>query len=187
MVPKRVGLICAAVCLFWFVGALALAFAGAQGPGGSSATIWIVFFNSHDCSQCESARALIEELKKSHHNIKVKSFDVEEQGNYSLFKKIEAIHGREKFAVPLVIVGEHILIGPDAIEKRLEHIVTGLARCGASLPYLGPKAEEKSKLPQQTRKSLALTDKNDCHCNQGGPPQITDEFRKIRSLLDGWF
>jgi len=187
MVPKRVGLICLAVCMFRLIGAPALAFAGAEGAGGHSATIWIVFFNSRDCPQCESAKTLIDALKKSHNSIRVKSFDVEDERNYSLFKKIEGIHGREKFSVPLVIVGEHILIGPEAIEKRLEPIVTGLAGCGAGLPYLGPQAGEKSKVPQAPRKTVALTDKEDCHCDKGGPVQITDEFKKIRSLLNRWF
>ncbi len=186
MANKLVGFICFSVAMSWIVGWFGDALGASVNPGGQSPAIWIVFFNSHNCSQCEGVGALIDGLKEKHH-IGVKSFDVEDERNYSLFKKIEAIHGCEKFSVPLVIVGEHILIGPETIENRLEPIVAGLNGTGAALPYLGPQTAAKLKTPHEYTKAIARTAKEDCHCNQGQPPQITDEFRKIRSLLDRWF
>ena len=136
MADKLVGFICFSVAMSWIVGWFGDTLGASVNPGGQSPAIWIVFFNSHNCSQCEGVGALIDGLKEKHH-IGVKSFDVEDERNYSLFKKIEAIHRVRKFYLPLVIVGEHILIGPETIENRLETDCSGIERNGSRSTLFG--------------------------------------------------
>ena len=85
-------------------------------------TVGIVFFAAHDCPRCESVKDLMKVLKVRY-PLRVKDFDVDKEADYSLFKRIEAIHSADKFAVPLVMVGESILMGEEEITGKLEKTV----------------------------------------------------------------
>ena len=60
---------------------------------------------------------------KARYPLRVKDFDVDKEADYALFKRIEAIHAADKFAVPLVMVGESILMGEEEITGKLEKTV----------------------------------------------------------------
>ena len=85
--------------------------------------VGIVFFAAHDCPRCENVKDLMKVLK-ARYPLRVKDFDVDKEADYALFKRIEAIHAADKFAVPLVMVGESILMGEDEITGKLEKTVT---------------------------------------------------------------
>ena len=89
----------------------------------SKNTVGIVFFAAHDCPRCESVKDLMKILK-ARYALRVKDFDVDKEADYALFKRVEAIHATDKFAVPLVIVGESILMGEDEITGKLEKTST---------------------------------------------------------------
>jgi glutaredoxin len=153
----------------------------ASGKKGKK-TVWMVFFSSRDCSKCENVKDLIEILKLRY-PVKVRQFDTSKENDYAVFKTVEAIHGSGNFAVPLIMLGDSIIIGEQEITKKLEKAVRNLvARGGAPSPYIGP-VEPK-------RKSQGI-EKNDgtCEsCSRGGkPPPIGDELRRVRKLLDRVF
>jgi len=142
------------------------------------ARVWMVFFSASDCPNCESARALIQGLRGVY-PVRVKKFIVDRPRDYALLERLEAIHGEEKFAVPLIIVGESILIGEDEITRKLERTVRRLSRSGgAPLPFLGPV---DVKAPKRRTASY------DCDCDRGRPPTLGEEWEKIKNFLDRLF
>jgi glutaredoxin len=144
----------------------------------SKKTVGIVFFAAHDCPRCENVKDLMKVLK-ARYPLRVKDFDVEKEADYALFKRIEAIHAADKFAVPLVMVGESILLGEDEITGKLEKTVRTLARSGGSpFPYLGSA---------KGTKTVAKPAASSCNCEQGGPPDVTDELSKLRKFIEKLF
>ncbi len=170
-----------------YVGTLILAIVfsciGAAGAApanvkASKNAVSIVFFAAHDCPRCENVRDLIKVLK-ARYALRVKDFDVDTEKHYALFKRVEAIHAAEKFSVPLVLVGESILMGEDEITGKLEKTVRDLRRSGGSpFPYLGPA---------QQKKTAAKAAASSCNCGQGGPPEVTDELSKLRRFIEKLF
>jgi glutaredoxin len=141
-------------------------------------SVAMVFFAAHDCPRCEHVKDLVKVLK-ARYQLKVKDFDVDKDADYALFKRVEAIHASDKFAVPLILVGESILMGEDEITGKLEKTVRKLARSGGSpFPYLGSARGNKT-----VAKPLASS----CNCGQGGPPQVTDELSKLRKYIEKLF
>ena len=141
-------------------------------------TVGIVFFAAHDCPRCESVKDLMKVLKVRY-PLKVKDFDVDKEPDYALFKRIEAIHSADKFAVPLVMVGESILMGEEEITGKLEKKVRSLARTGGSpFPYLGSARETKT---------AAKPDASCRDCEKGRPPELTDELSKLRKYIEKLF
>lgn len=140
--------------------------------------VGIVFFAAHDCPRCENVKDLMKVLK-ARYPLRVKDFDVDKEADYALFKRIEAIHAADKFAVPLVMVGESILMGEDEITGKLEKTVRTLARSGgSSFPYLGSA---------RGTKTVAKPAASSCNCEQGRPPDVTDELSKLRKFIEKLF
>lgn len=149
-----------------------------QRSKAKAGTVWLVYFLASDCERCEHVKTLIDALKAKY-PVRIKAFDIDKKPNYELMKRLQAIHSQHKFAVPLVMVGETILMGEKEISAKLESTVRKLARSGgAGVPYLGHASDRTS-----TRTSDA-----DCRkCNERGrPPEIKDELKRIRSLLGRW-
>lgn len=136
-----------------------------------SSAVWVVFFSAEDCPHCEKVKSLLDEMKQSY-PVHLKLFDVEREPDNKLFRSLEAIHAPNKFSVPVVILGEAILVGEKAILKRLPNEIKKYARTGGvALPYLGPVDKDEKE-----------TSKCDCE-QKGKPPEISDELRRLRSLL----
>jgi glutaredoxin len=172
---RYAGIAILAVTLFYFDHAEA-----AQVNGkASKRPVAIVFFAAHDCPRCENVKDLVKVLK-ARYTLKVKDFDVDKDADYSLFKRVEAIHASDKFAVPLILVGESILMGEDEITGKLEKTVRRLARSGGSrFPYLGSAQEKKT--------SAKATGSSCKSCERGGPPEVTDELSKLRKFIEKLF
>jgi glutaredoxin len=168
------GIVVLAVTLF------ALGSAEAAKVRGKAAkhSVAIVFFAAHDCPRCERVKDLVEVLK-ARYALKVKYFDVDKDADYALFKRVEAIHASDKFAVPLILVGESILMGEDEITRKLEKTVRKLARSGGSpFPYLGSALGKKA---------VAKSGASPCNCGRGGPPEVTDELSRLRKFIEKLF
>lgn len=143
-----------------------------------AAAIWLVYFFASDCEKCGHVKTLIEALKTKY-PVRTKSFDIDQKSNYELMQRLQAIHSKRKFAVPLVMIGETILMGEAEISASLEGKVRKLAHSGgAPAPYLGKASGETSAATADTR----------CReCDQRGrPPDIGDELKRIRGILGGW-
>jgi len=146
----------------------------------STSTVWLAFFSSKDCPHCASARELIEALENDF-PLRVKAFDISLDEDYALFSRLEAIHARKRFSVPLILVGDSILMGEREIARKLEPTVRRLVRSGgACLPYLGPK--------KRVETSTANPSSSACNCeNRRRPPSIGEEWGKIRLFIDKLF
>ncbi len=145
-------------------------------------TVWVVFFSSRDCSKCENVKDLIEVLRLRY-PVRVRQFDTSKGNDYAVFKTVEAIHGSGNFAVPLIMLGDSIIIGEQEIAKKLEKAVRSLAaRGGSPSPYIGPVG------PKRKSQGIEKNDEPCESCSRGGrPPPIGDELRRVRRLLDKVF
>ncbi len=143
-----------------------------------SGKVGIVFFRAEDCPRCRSVKILLHGLDKMY-PIHLRTFDVDRPGDYDLFEKLEAIHSEDAFAVPLVMLGESILMGEDQITNELESIVKRLSESGgAPLPYLGPAAKDR-----RVRKEPA----SPCPGCDRRPPTLGEEWGKIKMFVDKFF
>lgn len=144
-------------------------------------SVWVVFFSSKDCSRCMSVNKFIRVLRKRY-PVRLKKLNIDKPRDYALFERLEAIHAEERFAVPLVMVGQDILMGEDEITGKLERIVRRLARSGgAPLPYLGPKgrkARERAIAPKPPEPRCE---------GRGRPPTIGEEWAKIKNFFKSLF
>jgi len=116
---------------------------GAKASGKKKGPIWVVVFSSADCPRCVHVDDVIRTQQKKY-PLRIRRFGIDKPEHYALFKALEAIHGEQAFGVPLVILGESILIGEDEINRTLEKNVKGLSRAGgAGPPYLGDFDKKK--------------------------------------------
>ncbi len=154
---------------------------------GKTAAVWLVLFSSRECSKCKVVKQLIREMR-SVYPIKVKNFDIGKQSHYDLMVRLEAIHSEQKFAVPLILIGDTILMGEDVITSRLEPIIRRLADSGGSpLPYLGPGRSGGRPAESRASKRKPTTDPSRCECEKTGrPPTIGEEWDRIRKFVGGW-
>jgi len=140
--------------------------------------VWLVYFFASDCEKCGHVKTMIEALNVNY-PVRVKAFDVDRKPNYELMQRLQAIHSKRRFAVPLVMLGETILIGEAEISAKLESAVRKLARSGGTpLPYLGRSPERTS--PETSNAACRECDE------RGRPPDIADELKKIRGFFDRW-
>ncbi len=158
-------------------------------------TVWVVFFHSKDCPKCDDSDFLISALSRSY-PLKVKKMDVEDESVYKVFRQLESIHSAEKFSVPLVIVGEDILVGDGQIRSGLEKKAKSLSETtGAKLPYLGegknPNRRNKLDSHSLNEKKVNVEEPSkdsDCNCNKKGrPPELSEELNKVRKLMENAF
>jgi len=156
------------------------------GPGGEAATVWLVFFSSRNCPKCATVKQLIRSMRKEY-PLKVRLFDIGKQPDYELMERLEAIHSANKFSVPLVLVGDEILMGEDDITAHLEQTVSRLADTGgAPLPYLGPARDSRQPATRSSRRE-SRTDPNRCNCEKKGrPPSVGEEWDKIMTFVGRW-
>jgi len=99
--------------------------------------VWALYFSSSNCPRCDSVKRLVDSLKQKY-RLRVQTYDLGNEKDYALFSALEAIHAADQFSVPLIIVGDSILMGERDIGEKLEPIVKKLAISGgASLPYIG--------------------------------------------------
>ena len=80
----------------------------------------VTFFTSSDCPFCENVKELLEDLK-TRFPIKTDVFDINQPDGYDLFSKVGAVHKDKSFAVPLVIVGNEVMIGQSEIYGGIEN------------------------------------------------------------------
>ncbi len=159
-------------------------------PRTKSGTVCVVFFSSRECPRCAHVNALIHALARRY-PLRIKKYDIDKPKNYALFEKLEAIHSDDEFAVPLVILGETILMGEGAISRNLETTIRRLvAAGGAPPPYLGhgrkKGKKESSKARPRNPKSNVVESSSDCDCD-ARPPTIGEEWQKVRGFIGGLF
>jgi glutaredoxin len=85
-------------------------------------TVVVTVFTSSECPFCENVKELVDDLKTTL-PIKIEMFDINQPADYDLFSKIEATHKGERFAVPLIIVGDTVLMGQSQIFNKLEDTI----------------------------------------------------------------
>jgi glutaredoxin len=168
------------------VSALGCAFALAQAPKSQRISpdkpeiVWAVIFYSADCAKCEKTRKLIDNLKKKH-PVRTKNFNIDRDKDRVIYKQLEAIHARGRFSVPVILVGDSVLVGEKEISGKLEKIIKELAGSGGSpLPYLGPIKSDEAPVSRSTD--------TDCdHCGRRGPPTVGEELQKVKGFLNKFF
>ena len=142
-------------------------------------SVWLVFFFSKDCPHCERVKDLTDALKVRY-PIRVKSFDIDNELDYTLYARMEAIHSSDKFSVPLIIVGDDILIGEKEITAELEKKVQRLSEAGgAALPYL---EKGLSRKPSE-KPACSICDSK----RRGKPPSVQEELGKMKIFVDKYF
>lgn len=149
-------------------------------------TVWVVFFFSKSCPNCEPVRDLLDALKSAY-PVRVKAYDIDKPQHYALYRRLEAIHTSDSFGIPLVMLGDSILMGERGIAQKLEKMVRRLSKKGgASLPYLGPNPRSGLGGAPPSRETSESAPCKYCD-GKGRPPTIQEEWKKIRKLVDTYF
>jgi thiol-disulfide isomerase/thioredoxin len=159
-------------------------------PRTKGGTVWVVFFSSRECPKCAHVNRLIHALARRY-PLRIKKYDIDKPKNYDLFQKLEAIHSDDEFAVPLIILGETILMGEGAISTNLETTIRRLvAAGGAPVPYLGQGRKKGKKKRSSSRprnpKPKVVESSSDCNCD-ARPPTVGEEWKKVRGFLSRFF
>ena len=142
--------------------------------------VWAAFFSSQDCPMCRNVKLLLAELRKSY-RFRFKQFDIDKPSDYTLFERLESIHATGSFSVPLILIGNSVLIGERQIAGKLEETIRSLARSGGSpLPYLGPLSLRKS-VNRQTDSPQRGNE------SDGSPPTIWEEWEKVQAFFKWLF
>lgn len=142
----------------------------------SSGETWAVYFGSSDCPVCEHVQPLLRSLVNDY-GLRIRSYDITRPDDYLVFERIESIHGSPgKFSVPMVIVGENILVGEKQIQNNLGRLVQKYVRdSGAPLPYLGDARDETFQANNE--------DCAECR-DKGRPPSVQSELKKLKVIID---
>jgi hypothetical protein len=168
------------IFLLGFLVALPVLTEGAQ-LKNRKGTVWAVFFVSHDCAKCEAAKELVEVLQLRY-PLRVKRYDISKESDYAVYRAMEAIHSDKGFFVPLILVGDKILMGEHEILDNLESAVKKLHVAGGTAPpYIGPVDKKAINTPVKTDTAGCPT------CSKGRPPSASEELHKVKSLLDKIF
>ncbi len=142
--------------------------------------VWAAFFSSQDCPMCRNVKHLLADLRKSY-RFRFKQFDIDNPSDYKLFERLESIHSTGSFSVPLILIGNSVLMGERQIARKLEGTIRSLARSGGSpLPYLGAPSLRKS-VDRQTDSSQRG------HESDGRPPTIWEEWEKVQAFFEWLF
>jgi glutaredoxin len=106
-------------------------------PKDSNSEHWVVvtFFTSSDCPFCENVKELLEDLK-TRFPIRTDVFDINQPDGYDLFSKVGAAHKDKSFAVPLVIVGNEVMIGQSEIYGGIEKTIRLCQTSKESVPLI---------------------------------------------------
>lgn len=105
--------------------------------------VWVVLFFSEDCPHCERVRDLLKALD-GRYSVRLKMFNIDNETDYAVYSRLEKLHPVEKLAVPLIMVGDKILIGENQIVAALEETVRRLDVSGGSaIPNLGNGRSQK--------------------------------------------
>ena len=159
-----------------------LVIAGDEAPGADEkgdGQVGIVFFGAKGCPSCEHVRDLLSALGDQY-PLDLRTFDTGKAEDNALLDRLEQIHARDKFSVPLVMLDDSILMGEREIDDKLEPMVRRLVAAGGSaLPYLGPRRPLK-RAPQKHVDS-------GCNCKSGRPPTLGEEWGKLKVLLRRFF
>ncbi len=142
----------------------------------SAGETWAVYFGSSDCPVCEHVQPLLRGLVNDY-GLRIRYYDITRPDDYLVFERIESIHGSPgKFSVPMVIVGENILVGERQIQNNLGRLVQKyVSDSGARLPYLGDARNETFEANN--------ADCAECR-DKGRPPSVESELKKLKLIID---
>jgi len=152
-------------------------------PGTTAQSIVVTLFTSSECPFCDNVKELVEDLK-TQLPIKTELFDINKPNDFDLYCKIEATHKKAKFAVPLVIVGETVLIGQSEIFAKLESTIKSLEASGQTNPLTDKTGDiENSKTShKKNHHKIAAGSKKEHMVEQATQHEI--ESGKIKIIND---
>ena len=106
--------------------------------------IVVTLFTSSDCPVCDRVKVLLEDFKTTF-PIKIDVFDINQPDDYDLFLKIGSLYKHKHFAVPLVIVGNEVMVGQSEIFGGIEKTVRLWQTSKESPPSIRELALEASR------------------------------------------
>ena len=155
----------------------------AENSSDSAHAIVVTVFTSSECPYCENVKELLDDLK-TQVPIKTEIFDINKPDDYDLYLKIEATHKNARFAVPLVIVGNKILIGQSEIFGQLETTVKALKASPDTNPLsvMPDSLENSKKVQMKNHHKVAGASKKETETSPPGQHQTKSQ--KIRIIND---
>lgn len=172
---------CFILC-FWLLGSLE-AQALAENPSEPAQIIVVTVFTSSECPYCENVKELLDDLK-TQFPIKTEIFDINKPNDYDLYLKIEATHKNARFAVPLVIVGDKVLIGQSEIFGKLETTIKALQASRQTNPLFGmaDSSENSKKVQKKNHHKVAGGSKKENETST--PSQHETNSQRIKIIND---
>lgn len=71
----------------------------------------IYFFHSNTCNHCQEENQFLTNLEKRYSNIKIYKYEIHQEKNQELLKKVEELYNTKINSVPLTIIGNSIYNG----------------------------------------------------------------------------
>jgi cytochrome c biogenesis protein CcdA len=83
----------------------------------------LYFFESEGCHSCEEADSYIKSIEAEYPTLTVHRFEVHNITNWELMVNLYRARNMTLTATPVAFIGNEVLIGPAAIESRLESLI----------------------------------------------------------------
>ncbi len=93
-------------------------------------------FYSEDCEACDLVHRTVLPPLEEKYNLNMKSFDLDDLKNYELLVEFEEEYDDTDNEVPVVVIGEYILGGPEEIGEQLAGILDRYRQKGCNFPSL---------------------------------------------------
>lgn len=118
------------VCLaFFFLINIFFIFEGLEGKDiaklmEETKRIDLYLFHSEECAVCRnSIPALVSKLNSMYPFLKIHVLDLKEPNHYEMLRHFENSLGRKAKELPSIVIGNHLLSGPEEIEKKLDFLL----------------------------------------------------------------
>ncbi len=102
--------------------------------------VHVTFFDAPGCRQCARVRRLLEAAAGTRPQIKLHAFSTVSPAHQELQEAMAAQRGvsqERRLLTPMVVVGEHVLIGEDVSARALEDVLMRYMAGGAVAPDIG--------------------------------------------------
>ncbi len=129
-------------------------------PPAETPPVRIYFFYSKDCEDCSFIEKKILPPLIKKYNLTIKSFDISDPLNYDHLVSIEEEYNDLNNDIPIMVIGDYILGGPDEIRRWLEVRIAEYKDSGCDFPEL--KSRDVSPLGSGERIEAAYFYDNKC-------------------------
>jgi thiol-disulfide isomerase/thioredoxin len=139
----------------FFLSILPLFYSTIEGKAQTPSSIQIYLFYAEDCPACGGIlQGYLPTLKTTYPFLEVKTFDIGNPSNYEALTKLEKRFGRKGEELPILFIGDQMLVGQQEVMEKLDPIILEYQLRGNLIPSLPPV--EVLPMAQPSRKTFSV-------------------------------